>query len=144
MVLLCFWLIFIVGPRPIFGYLLVSYGFRMVFIFLFRMFPVDFNRRPSPDLQLSYDFLRFCMVFSWFYYAAGCFLSSALTRSSVISCFPIDLYVFLLVLVCFWLIFIVGPRPIFSYLLISYGFVWFSYGFAMLSVDFHRRPSPDL
>ena len=48
----------IVGPRPIFGYLMIPSGF-VCFSYGFVMFLVDFNRRPSPDLWLSYDFLLF-------------------------------------------------------------------------------------
>ena len=54
MVLLCFWLILIIGSRPIFGYLSISYGF-VLFSNGFAML-YDLNRRPSPDLRLSYDF----------------------------------------------------------------------------------------
>ena len=69
MVLLCFWLILIVVPHPIFGSLMISYGFPMVFLW-FCYVPVEFNRRPSPDLRLSYGFLWFCMVFQWFVYVS--------------------------------------------------------------------------
>ena len=40
------------------GYVWFSIGFAM--------FLVNFNRRPSPDLLLSYDFPWFCMVFRRF------------------------------------------------------------------------------
>ena len=53
MVLLCFRLTLIVCPRPIFGYLMISYGF-VLFSYGFAMFPVAFNRRPSHDPRLSY------------------------------------------------------------------------------------------
>ena len=49
------------------------------------------------------------------------------------------MYGFPRVLVYFRLFLIVGPRLIFAYLMISDGFAWFSYGFAMLAVDFNRR-----
>ena len=70
MVLLCFRLNFIVGPRPIFGYFMISYGL-VLFSYGFAMFPVDVNRRPSPELRLSYDFFWFSMVFLWFFYVSG-------------------------------------------------------------------------
>ena len=91
---------------------MISYGFPML-SYGFAMLAVDFNRRSSPDLRLSY-------VFLWF--SIG----------------------FLMGLLYFWLILIVGPRSIFGYLMISYGFVLFSDGFAILAVDFNRRPSHDL
>ena len=84
-----------------------------LFSYGFPLFLLDFNRRPSPDLRLSYDCLWFCIVF-------------------------------LMVLLCFRLILIVGPRPIFCYLMISQGFALFPYGFAMFPIDFNRWPSPDL
>ena len=56
MVLICFCLILIVDPRPIFSYLMIPDRFPLV-SYGFAMFLVDFNRRPSSDLQLSYDFL---------------------------------------------------------------------------------------
>ena len=62
MVLQCFRLICIAGPRPIFGYLMLSVGF-VWFSFGFAMFPVDLNRRSSPDLRLSDDFLWFSIGF---------------------------------------------------------------------------------
>ena len=80
--------------------------------FVFDMFPVDFNRRTSPDLRLCYDFIWFSIGFP-------------------------------LVLLCFRLILIVGPRPIFVYLLISDRFPLVFLCFAMFLVDFNRRPSPD-
>ena len=74
MVFLCFQLILIVAPRPINGYLMVSYSFLMAFLLCsygFAMFPVDFSRRASPDLRLSYDFLWFSYDFPWFCYVSG-------------------------------------------------------------------------
>ena len=143
MVLQCFRLILIVGPRPILGYLMISYGFHQC-CYSFAMFPVDLNRRPSPDLRSSYDFQWFPMVF----YVFAMFPIDFNRRPSPdlrLSCvFVLFSYGFAMFLICFWLILIVGPHPIFGYLMISYGFVWFSYGFAMFPIDFNRRPSPDL
>ena len=108
------------------------------------MLPVDFNRRPSPDLRLSYDFLWICMVsfgFAMFPVEFDRRPSPDLRLSYDFLSFSYGFAIFLL---CFRLILIAGPRPIFGYLMIPYGFVWFSYGFAMFLVDFNRRPSPDL
>ena len=66
-VLLCFWLLVIVSPRPIFGYLMISYGF-ILFSYGFAMFLVDFHRRPSHDLMFFYGF---ALVFIWFCYVSG-------------------------------------------------------------------------
>ena len=110
MVLQCFQLIVIVGPRPIFG---VSYVFVWFSIGFLMVLVCSRNRWPLPDPQLSYDFLLFSIGFP-------------------------------MVLLCFRLILIVGPRPIFGHLMISYGLVWFCYGFGMFPVDFNHRPSPDL
>ena len=107
-VLICLWLFLIVGPRPIFGYLMISHGF-VLFSNSFVMLQVDLNHRPLPDLRLSYNFLWCCLVF-----------------------------------LCFGLILIVGPRPIFVYLIFPMVFHCFSYVFDMLLVDFNRRHSPDL
>ena len=85
MLLVFFCLILIVEPRPVFGYLTITYGFVWFSLVFVRMFLVGFNRRPSPELVLSYDFLWFGMV-------------------------P-------MVLLCFCLILIVGPRPIFRVIL---------------------------
>ena len=46
-------MILIVGPHPILGDLMIAYGFAL-FSNAFAMFLIDFNRRPSPDLLLSY------------------------------------------------------------------------------------------
>ena len=127
----CCWLILIVGPRPIFSYLMIS-----KFLFVWIMFLIDLNRRPSPDVQISYDFPWFCYVFGWFE-------PSALARSSVILWCPMVLYSFLMVLLYFWLILIIDPRLIFGALMISFGFAWFSYGLVMFLVDFNLLPSPD-
>ena len=135
MVLLCFWC-------PIFGYLMISDGFVLI-SHGFPMFLDDFNRRPSPDLRLFYDFLWFYIIFQWRCHSRW-FESSALSRSSVILWFPVVLYGFPMVF-CFRLILIVGPRPSFRYLMFCYdGLVWFSHGFAMFPIDFNCRPSPDL
>ena len=112
------------------------------------------NRRPSPDLRLSYDYLQFSyglamfllcfrlilivgprpifgylMIsygFVWFSYGFAMFPIDFNRRASPdqrLSCdflwFSIG---FLMVLSCFRLILIVGPRPIFDYLMISYCF----------------------
>ena len=114
--LLCVWLILIIGPRLIFGYVVISYnlyGFLFdfaMFLFDFKrrpsppifgylmiscgfaMFSVDFNCRPSPDLRLSYDLLWFCIGVP-------------------------------MVLLCFSLVLIVGPRPD---LRLSHDFPWIS------------------
>ena len=45
---------------------MISYGFFHWFSFGFDMLPVDFDRRPSPDLWLSYDSPWFCYVFAMF------------------------------------------------------------------------------
>ena len=68
-IVLCFQLILIVGPRPIFGYLMIFYGCAL-FSFGFDMFWGNFYRRPSPDFQLSDDFLWFGIVFLWFWYVS--------------------------------------------------------------------------
>ena len=57
--LLCFWLILIVGPSPDPR---SSYVF-LWFCYVSDIFVVDFNRRLSPDLRLSSDFLLFPIVF---------------------------------------------------------------------------------
>ena len=77
MVLLCFRLISIVGPRPIFNYLMISYGV-VWFSYVFGMYPVDFSRRPFGSLIF--------IVFHWFSYGFDMFLVdfSRLARSSLI------------------------------------------------------------
>ena len=62
-VLLCFSLILIVGPHPIFGHLMISYGL-VWFSYRFALFRVDFNRRLLPDFRLSFDFPLFAFVFN--------------------------------------------------------------------------------
>ena len=90
MILLCFRLILIVGPRPISGYLMfshvfydfpmvllcfplilivgprpifgLSYAFRL-FSIGFAMFLVDLDRRPLPDLGFFHDFLMILLCF---------------------------------------------------------------------------------
>ena len=54
-------MILIVGSNPIPGDLMIAYGFSL-FSNAFGMFLIDFNRRPSPDFRLSYDF----HWFAWF------------------------------------------------------------------------------
>ena len=54
---------------PSFGYLMISCGF-VWFSYGFGMFPVDFNRRASPDLRLSYDLRWLCIVSLLFRYVS--------------------------------------------------------------------------
>ena len=149
MVLLCFRLILIVGHCPIFGYLMFSYCFSLIlqyfwlilivalarssvilcfpmvfhwFSFVFDMFPVDFNRRPLPDLRLSYDFLPFSYGFPMLCYVSNWFESSALARSSVILWFPMVSHWFSYVFVMFLVDF---NRRLSPGLQLSYGFLWF-------------------
>ena len=61
----CFWLILIVGTRTISSYHIISYGL-VWFSYGLVFWGADFNRRPSPDLLLSYDFLWCCTVVLWF------------------------------------------------------------------------------
>ena len=46
-------------------------------------------------------------------------------------------------LMFFFIFIIVGPRPIFGYLVISNSFALFSDGFTICSIELYRRPSPD-
>ena len=101
MVLQSVWLILTIGPRPVFGYLMISFGFvlipygvtyswmilivgpRPIVEFLtisygFLLFSygvavllVGFDCMPSPDLCFSYDVLWVCMLFPWFCYFGG-------------------------------------------------------------------------
>ena len=67
-IVLCFQLILIVGPRPIFGHLMVSYG-SALFTDGCGMFLNEFNRRPSPDLRylmMSHGFVLFSHGFAVF------------------------------------------------------------------------------
>ena len=139
MVLLCFRLSLIVGPRPIFGYLLFSmvlYSF-LVVLLCFRLFWIVGPRPIFAYLMNSYGFLWFSYGFATFPID---FNRRPLARSSVNLWF----HGFPLVLLCFWLILIVGPRPIFAYFMIFHGSVWCSYGLAIFPVDCNRLPSPDL
>ena len=71
MILLRFLLILVDSPRPIFGYLIISYVF-VLFSYGFDTFPVDFNRRPSPPI-LGYLMFSYCfpMVFLYVWYVSG-------------------------------------------------------------------------
>ena len=138
MILLCFWFILIIGPRPIFGNLMLSCGFEW-FSIAFAMFLVDSNRRPSPDLRLPYDFLCIWIVSLWLCYVSGWFKLSALAQSSV------SLWCFCMVYQWF------GYGSAWfqsSALAQSSPILWFpsffSYDFVIFPVDFNRRLSPDL
>ena len=131
MVLQWFWLILIVGPRPIFGVSYACLWFSLWLFYVFAMFPVDFNRRPLPDPQLSYDFPCFSIGFPM---VLLCFRLILIVGPRPILghlMMPMVFHWFPYGLICFRLILIVGPRPIFGYLMISYGFLmvflWFCY-----------------
>ena len=115
------------------------------FSYVFDLFPVDFNRRPSPDPRFSYDFLWFSIGFP-----------------IVLLCFrfifivgPRPIFGYLMISCCFPMVFLCFccyvPNWFSSALARSSVIVWFPivfhrffYGFAMFPVDFNRRPSPDL
>ena len=136
MVLVCFWLIFIVGPHPIFGYLMISHGFVWFSIWFCNVSNWFWIVGPRPIfgyLIISYGFPCFCYGLTMFPIDFNR-QSSALTLTLFILwflCFPMILYGFSIVLLYFQLILIVGPRPIFGYLMITYGFPlvfpWFCY-----------------
>ena len=60
----------ITGARPIFGYFMISYVFALL-SGGFAMFLLDLNRRPSPDLRLSYDSYGFVWLSYGFAYVFG-------------------------------------------------------------------------
>ena len=149
--LLCFRLVLIVGLGPIFVYLMISDGFVWIsygFVWIsysFDMLRVDLNRRPSPNLRLSYVRLWFSFGFPMFLI---CFQLILIVGSRPIFGYFYDFISFsdgfIMVLLCFHSISIVCPRPIFGYLMISHGFPLNFYGFAVFLVNCNRWPSPDL
>ena len=89
---------------------------------------VDFNRRASPELRLSYEFLWFC----WFSNGFDIFLVDFNRRPSTdlrLSYDSLLLCMFFLCFAMFLVDLIVGRRKIFGSPMISIGFVWFSHVF---------------
>ena len=119
-------LILIVGPRPIFGYLMFSYCFRMVFL----RFCYVSGWFWSSALARSTDILWFPMVLYWFSESFVIFQFDFDRRPSP---YPRLSYVFLWFFHWFWYVFDMFPidfnhRPS-PDLRLSYDFLSFSYGF---------------
>ena len=145
MVLVCFWLILIVDPRPIFDYLMISYGFAQ-FSNGFSMFLTCFW---SSALARSSVILWFALVsFGFLLFRFAMFLVNFNSQPSPDLILSYGFLWFCKVSICFCFVFrlicIVGPRLIFGYLMISYGFALFSFGFDTFLGSFYGRPSPDL
>ena len=127
LVLLCLGLILVLGPRPIFGDLMISYGF-VWFSFGFAMFSINFNRRSSHDLRLSIDFPWFCMVSLWFYYFSFIFV---FRRPSPDLCYFMIFYGLILLFYSFALFWFDLNRLPSPDLRLSYSFLWFCMVFVL-------------
>ena len=156
--LLCCWLIWIVGPRSIFNYHMVLHGFAMVFVWfciVFLWFCYVSNWFKSSALARSSVILWFPFVFIWFSYGLLCCWLILIVGPRPIFNYYMVLHGFAIVFVWFCIVFLwfcyVSNWFYSSALARSSVILWFrmaliycSYGFAMLPVDFNRRPSPDL
>ena len=87
----------------------------MLFFNGFAWFLIDFDSWPSLDLWFSYDF----HIDLWFFNGFARLFNDFNCRLWFSYGFHMDLYGFSMVLQCFRMILIVGPRSIFGFLMVS-------------------------